>query len=88
MKWTSVVLAGLSLIVGLAAAWFWFDSSRVQPEPGPGIDSGERAIQDQAWIGALIVAANKSARLNKIAAILTAVAVVLGTASSVSGAFG
>ncbi|MGR9587052.1 hypothetical protein [Pandoraea sputorum] len=42
---------------------------------------------DTDWIVALLVAASESARLNRIAATLTGIAVILTTASGVVGLY-
>jgi hypothetical protein len=94
---------GLAVVggaVGLWAAYFWLKASQVEVDPGwrsgppqsaadarRPTESGDPLISQMAWTGALLEAATKSAALNKAAALLTAVAVVLGVASSLLGTF-
>ncbi|WP_418646929.1 hypothetical protein ACNQFN_15650 [Thauera butanivorans] len=81
MKYFGNMLTFAAIATGMLAAWYWFKASRVKIDPGwdrnglvePGIHS---AAQD-AWMAALIRATADSARLNKVAAIWTAVAVAL-----------
>lgn len=79
-------LATLGLLFGLGAAWYWFQSTRVPIDPLNGdpnaIMSVEPELMQQDWLVAQLNANQEVGRLNTIAAILTAVAVVLSTASS------
>lgn len=84
MKFASLIAAGFSLCFGLASAWYWLQSSRVMEAPGYP-ESVDPMMAQMDWIVALLRAGEKSARLNKIASVLTALAVVLGAISSFVG---
>lgn len=82
-------LAAGSLIFGLIAAWYWLRSTRVPIDP---LDGNPNAIMPVVpeldrltWLAAQLRANREVGRLNAIAASLTAIAVVLSTASSVIG---
>lgn len=82
-------LAAGSLVFGLIAAWYWLRSTRVPIDP---LDGDPDAImpvvselEQLTWLAAQFRANQEISRLNAIAASLTAVAVVLSTASSVIG---
>jgi len=88
MRETAVLLAIAGFVVGLAAAWYWLRASRIDAVPVWADREPVDPMMSQAgWIAGLLVAANESARLNKCAAKLTAVAVVLATSSGVAGLF-
>ena len=82
MKLVRITLAIVSLIAGLAAAWYWYQASIVETDPGEAVKSGIMSTQDRAWISALLSATSEAARLNKRASLLTALAVAFGSASS------
>ena len=88
-KGIAFALAIGGLLFGLAAAWYWSKSTQVPIDP---LDSEPNAIMpvvpelaQLAWWTALFLANREISRMNIIAARLTAVAVVLSTASSVVG---
>ena len=91
MKIAEVIITMLALVTGLVAAWYWYRASKITADPGwgqtglvePGIHS---AVQD-AWMAATLKAASESARLNKLAAQWTAVAVALTGISSIAAVF-
>lgn len=71
---------------GLIAAYYWWLASRVETMPMWGDFEPVDPSQSQAgWIVGMMSAASESARLNQRAAVLTAVAIVLTTASGVLG---
>lgn len=76
-----------ALITGLIAAYYWHRSTTVTPNPGGSVHSGEAEIQDAAWTTAILEANSAAGQFNKIAALWTALTVVLGAASSIFGAF-
>jgi hypothetical protein len=84
MKNASLFAAGLSLCFGLASAWYWLKSSRIVESPAYP-ESADSVVAQMNWTAALIRAGEKSARLNKTASILTAIAVVFGAVSSFVG---
>jgi hypothetical protein len=80
VKYLELVLAAVAFITGLLAAWYWYKASRIQTVPKWGY-SGEghwaQALGQHRWTEELITSTSESARLNKIAALWTAVAVML-----------
>lgn len=75
------------------AAWFWFASSKVNPEE---VEETEASINDypemhimEAKVGVILThnAMNESSRLNKIAAAWSGVAAVLGAITAIMSAF-
>ena len=90
-KSIAIALASGGLIAGLLAAWFWERTTRVRVNP---LDSDPYAtvppdgdISDPWWWTAQYRADQEIRRLNTFAARWTALAVVLGTLSSVVGLF-
>jgi hypothetical protein len=86
MRVVAIILATFGFIVGLFAARYWFLASQVETAPVWGerepVDQGEAQA---GWIVGLLQASSESARLNRRAAALTAVAVALTTGSGVAG---
>ena len=89
-----------AFMVGLLAAHYWFKASKIEIDPGwrggspqsaadaqRPIEPGEPQLSEMFWLTATMTAAEKSADFNRIAARLTAVAVLLSALSSVLGAF-
>jgi len=86
MRLVAFVLAALSLVTGLVAAWYWYKSSIVSVEPR--IDRGPRGGMPgvvRAWLGGTIASVESSAALNKKASVWTAATVVLGTLGNFLG---
>jgi|ERR1700722_16154153 hypothetical protein len=77
IKGTAVLAALLALVFGLRAAWLWYQSSLVKPEP-EGPEPVVAEIRNMWWQSAQIEAADRSAELNGRAAKWTAAAVVVG----------
>ena len=102
MRSASVIMAFGALVCGLIAAWRWYQSSQITVDPGwhlPGMPGGftrhgfprvpepaEQEQQQMDWIFAAIDAAKETARLNKIAALWTAPAVLFSAASAITSA--
>jgi hypothetical protein len=88
MNYASLGFAFLGLAFGLAAAYYWFKSAQVQPDPGwngtldEPVDPTDK---NSDWTIGILDAYAKSAALNATAAKLTACAIVFGTAASVLG---
>ena len=89
MKSLAIVTAGLAMVSGFVAAWYWWKSTRVtpiwfnpdgEPESIAGAAAGNTA--------SLFLAGQESSRLNKLAAIWTAVSVGLSGISGFAGALG
>lgn len=92
MKYASIVFAALALGTGLVAAWRWFESSRVQIDPGwgpPGSGRGFEPVSESGkaigWTTATLDAFRKVSDLNRKAALWTAATVLLSTLSAVTG---
>jgi hypothetical protein len=88
MKCVSIGLAVGALATGLIAAWFWYRSSIVQPDPGWSVANPEPVIPElrqMAWNTAILAANTKSSDLNKTAALWTALSVALSGAASILG---
>ena len=93
MKYFSIALAIAALTAGLKAAWEWYKSSKITPDPAWPLDpTGTLPMQpadpvqtQNDWIVATIKALNEAGRLNAVAARWTAVSVVLAAASAIFG---
>jgi hypothetical protein len=93
MKYVSIGIAVLSLGAGLIAAWYWYKASRVHILPFWRTDTGVMEPLDvgqsnAAWIVAQLQTTQTSGRLNGIAALWTAAAVILGGISSIVSSLG
>lgn len=81
MKVIEVLLAICGCIAGLMSAWYWLKASSVSAEPiwskYGSVESGVHSLSQEGWIGGMLDATLKSARLNKIAARWTAATVAL-----------
>ncbi|MES2056274.1 MAG: hypothetical protein V4564_10070 [Pseudomonadota bacterium] len=81
-------LAVVAFLAGLRAAYLWYRASRVQIVPMWGVDGRVEPVDPHLaqaeWIVALLETASKSGDLNRRAAIWTAVAVALSTASTLA----
>jgi hypothetical protein len=95
VKVLSILFAIAGLFAGLMGAYYWYVSSTVpierwggnEPVPFPEGHLREEMLNRTIavytlWLGGMFEAAQKTARLNKKAALWTAVAVVLGAAST------
>ena len=92
MKFVSIALAFAAFFTGLAAAWYWYKSSKVviDPEWGiPGVDPHIRPVVPELVQLDLEVATDKAMQqigaLNKVASLWTAASVTLSAASSIVG---
>lgn len=92
----SILFAVTGLVTGLRSAWFWLLASHVEADPiwkGRGPEDGwswgetgeAEAVQDRL-IFAMIEAQTKSSELNKVAAMWTAVTIVMGSVSAMLAA--
>jgi hypothetical protein len=95
----SVGFAVLVFIVNLLAAYYWYKASEIEIDSGwrhglpqsaadaqRPIGPGDTQLSEMGWLTATMIAVGESAHLNKIAARLTAVAVVLNFVSCILGA--
>ena len=85
MRVLTIILAVLAFGYGLRAAYLWYQSSLIAPEP-EGYEPVDNHLRNMWWQSAQIKAANQSAALNGRAAKWTASAVALSAASAVAGA--
>ncbi|HEX7362296.1 MAG TPA: hypothetical protein VF283_17530 [Bryobacteraceae bacterium] len=79
----TIALTVCAFIAGLYAARLWLMASKIGPEPGWAVEPADEMLSQMGWVSALIEASVKSGELNRRAAKWTAVAVLLGTISSV-----
>lgn len=88
MRLLTLVLALSGFVVGLLASLDWFRASQINVEPLWGNREPVDPILSQAgWIAGMLSAASESGRLNRSAALLTGVAVILTTGSGSTGLF-
>jgi hypothetical protein len=95
MKTFSMVVAIAAFLTGVAAAWYWYHSAKVDPKTGWKPPVGD-ATQDPnallanlnalfVWTFAIKDALRESSRLNRSAAIWTAISVLLSAVAAVMG---
>lgn len=88
MPLIALVVGVSGAILGLWAAWLWFQASRVVTKPVWGAcEPGEATASQAGWIAGMLNAGAESARLNQRAALVTALAVALSTGSGIIGLF-
>lgn len=85
MKVSALLLALAGLGCGLMASYYWFKSSKVRIDIGPETEPGEVVFSQLRWQAATVKAIVEMSRLNKVATVWTAIAIVF---SGVSGVFG
>lgn len=89
MRIASAIFALAGFALGVVAAAYWLKASRVLVTPVWGDSEPRDPLQSMTgWVIGLLEAGNESARLNRIAASLTAAAVFFSTAAGVAGLFG
>ncbi len=93
----SFAVGVIALVTGLIASYRWYQSAQIVPvpswavsgggEPGVfgGVERGDSQLSDSGWIADLLVAAQKSANLNKRAAMWTAFSVFSGAIAGFAG---
>jgi hypothetical protein len=88
MKSMSIVFAIGSLITGLIAAYYWYESSKVKY--GPDWDKFEEPVderlQQMGRDSGLLKGTAEAGQLNKVAALWTAFSVVLNCLSAIVSA--
>ncbi len=82
----SIVLGFFGSIGGLYAAYCWWLASTGKIEPVWTVEPGETDLAQMGWIAGIMNSVVESAERNKKAAKLTALAVLLGALSALSGA--
>lgn len=83
----AMFLAVAGFVVGLAASYYWWRASRVATLPtwSDALEPVDPALSNAGWIAGIVNAASQAAKLNQVAAVLTAIAVVLTTGSGLAG---
>lgn len=86
MRLIALILSVAGFAFGLAAAYYWWKASRLSPQPWwpDGIPPAMQELEQMGWTVAFIDLAQKSGALNRIAASLTAIAVILTTAAGLA----
>jgi hypothetical protein len=88
MRLLTIFLALTGFVVGVLASLDWFRASQINAVPVWGEREPIDPVQSQAgWIAGMLTATSESSRLNRRAALLTGVAVVLTTGSGLAGLF-
>jgi hypothetical protein len=88
MRLLTILLALSGFLIGLRASFDWFRASQIDAIPVWGDREPVDPTQSQAgWIAGILTAASESGRLNRRAALFTGVAVMLTTASGLTGLF-
>lgn len=88
MKTMAIAFGVIALGCGLIAAWYWYKATRILFEPEFWKLPDDVSESDFNWtlVKAIMVATHKTAELNRLAALWTATAVVLGGTSNLLGA--
>jgi hypothetical protein len=86
LKIMTIALAVCTGLIGCYASLLWLKASQIGPSE-PEVRSGDELFAHMQDIGSLKIAAWESGNMNARAARWTAVAVCLGTASSVLGSW-
>jgi hypothetical protein len=84
MKFAAIGLSAVSLIIGLIAAWHWYQASKIPFEPKYSeLDDDANELEFHwALMKAIMLATRKTSDLNRRAALWTGAAVVLGGIAS------
>jgi hypothetical protein len=94
MRCFSIAVGVIALVAGLIAAYWWYRSAQIVAvpswavgEPGvfSGVEPGDSQLSDSGWIAGLLVASQKSADLNRRAALWTASSVLAGAIANFAG---
>lgn len=79
-------LAGVALVVGLLAAWRWFQADSINISPSTYDKDGQQFFQLMYWVESVMSSSKSAAELNKRAALWRALSVLASAALSVVGA--
>jgi hypothetical protein len=84
MKFAAIGLSAVSLTLGLIAAWYWYQASKIPFEPKYSELDDDVSELDFHWtlMKAIMLATRKTSDLNRRAALWTAASVVLGGIAS------
>jgi len=95
MKICSILLALAAFGAGVTAAWYWYLSAKVDPKTGWDPPVGDATKDSQVllenlnaiavWIFAIKDALEEASRLNRNAAIWTAISVLLSALAALAG---
>lgn len=90
MTWLPLAVAIAGFAAGLVAAFYWYRASRVNFVPfweaNGGVEPVDPLQSAEHWVVALMKTGRKSGKLNRIAAVWTALSVLLSAISAVLGA--
>jgi hypothetical protein len=85
MSYLSLTLSIGAAVCGLCSGWLWYQASRISITPmwskGGGLEPLDPSQSNAHWIVALLETVEQSSRMNRIAALWTAAAAVLGGAA-------
>ena len=88
MRGLSFFCAGVALISGLMAAWYWHASTKEKIDPAiHKMDNGNDAWRPKEWAESVMNTFAEASRLNGIAARWTAVSVILSALSAALSVF-
>jgi hypothetical protein len=79
MKCVGISLDIAAFILGVLAAWFWLKAARVEVKDPYPADNLSYRVKTSDFVFPTMRAFQENARLNKIAALLTGLAVLIGT---------
>ena len=88
IKFMSFIISFFSFVSGLVSAYYWCRASMVKISPAWDLEiHGDSEKNVMSWLTGNMAAFSKSGRLNKRAAIWTAVTVVLATFANLFSTF-
>lgn len=84
MTYSAILFGIASLVCGLIAAWQWYKASKISVQPRFHELSDDVPESDFNWalVKAIMVAGQETSALNRVAALWTAAAVLLGGATT------
>lgn len=82
IKNLSIVFEIFAFISGMVASFFWYKSTKIQIDPGPGVSSGDSYLNHMSWTVGTMKAFSETSRLNKTASLWTALTVFLSAVSA------
>lgn len=87
-KWIVDILNVAGAVTGMLAARYWYKSCKVPIQPSWSTEPGDSQDSQMGWMAGMMNASTEVAKLNKTAALLTAVSVALTVASTLVGILG
>jgi len=82
----TIIAEALGTLTGFYAAYCWWSASMATIDPGWKVEPGESEASQAGWIVGIMESMSKSARLNKKAALWTALSVALTSAPGILSA--